>query len=57
MAHICVVAHYRNGCVIGGILILERLFQTVSLVGVVSGGLLFSERMRISSGSIKAKLR
>ena len=57
MAHICVVAHYRNGCVIGGNLILEKLFQTVSLVGVISGGLLFSERIRMTSGSIKAKLR
>jgi len=51
------VAHYSNMSIIGGNLIMEKLFQTVRLVGVISGGLLFSERMRMSSGSIKAKLR
>ena len=57
MAHICAVAHYKNEGIIDGNLIMEKLFQTVRLVGVISGGLLFSERMRMSSGSIKAKLR
>ena len=53
MAHICAVAHYGDGGIIGSNLIMEKLFQTVSLGALLP--VVCCERERIFL-SAKAKL-